>query len=64
MFPILAHQGGWDEVLLVAGPLSVIGLLLYTANRRVNARLAADPEPADKADKAAPQPNDTPSDAG
>lgn len=39
-FPLLAHEGGWDEVLLVAVPLSVIGGLLWIANRRVNAQLA------------------------
>lgn len=36
---ILAHQGGWDEVLLVAGPLAVVGLALWVANRRVSAQL-------------------------
>lgn len=39
-FPMFAHQGGWDEVLLVAVPLTVIGLLLWIANRRVNSQLA------------------------
>jgi cyanate permease len=38
---ILAHQGGWDEALLVATPLVLIGLLLWVANRRVTAQLAA-----------------------
>ena len=41
VFPMLAHQGGWDEALLVVGPLAVIGLLLWLANRRVTAQLAA-----------------------
>ena len=31
---VLAHQGGWDEILLVAGPLVVLWLLLVLANRR------------------------------
>ena len=31
---VLAHQGGWDEILLVAGPLIVLWLLLVMANRR------------------------------
>jgi FtsZ-interacting cell division protein ZipA len=39
LFLPLAHQGGWDEVLLVVAPLALIGLLLYVANRRVNAQL-------------------------
>lgn len=36
---VIAHQGGWDEALLVLGPLIVIGGLLWLANRRVNAQL-------------------------
>lgn len=34
-----AHQGGWDEFLLVAAPLGVIGVLLWIANKRVSAKL-------------------------
>lgn len=37
----LAHQGGWDEVLMVAGPLIVFAGVLYLANRRANNKLAA-----------------------
>ena len=33
---VLAHQGGWDELLLVLVPLLVIAGLLYIANRRAN----------------------------
>lgn len=32
---MLAHQGGWDEMLLVIGPMIVIVLLLRLAKRRV-----------------------------
>jgi hypothetical protein len=32
---LIAHQGGWDEVLLVLGPLLAIGGLLALAKRRV-----------------------------
>lgn len=39
-FPLFAHQGGWDEILIVAIPLVLIGTLLYIANRRVDAKLA------------------------
>lgn len=39
-FPLFAHQGGWDEILIVALPLILIGTLLYIANRRVDAKLA------------------------
>ena len=31
---LVAHQGGWDEILLVAGPIAVIlGLLVLVKNR-------------------------------
>ncbi len=38
---ILAHQGGWDEMLMVAAPLVVVGGLLVMANRRAKAHLRA-----------------------
>jgi len=31
---VLAHQGGWDEILLVAGPILVIVLVLWRATKR------------------------------
>jgi hypothetical protein len=31
---VLAHQGGWDEILLVAGPILVIVLVLWKATQR------------------------------
>lgn len=31
---MLAHQGGWDEILMVAGPIAVIALFLVIATRR------------------------------
>ncbi len=34
---VLAHQGGWDEFLWIAGPLLIVGGLLWLANRRANA---------------------------
>lgn len=49
-FLVLAHQGGWDEVLLVAGPILVFVLLLRTANKRAEEKAhqhesaAADPD--------------------
>lgn len=38
---VLAHQGGWDEIALVVGPLIVVAGLLWLANRRVSAQLHA-----------------------
>lgn len=32
---MLAHQGGWDEVLLVLGPILIIVGLLRLAKNRV-----------------------------
>jgi hypothetical protein len=33
---VLAHQGGWDEILLVLGPILVIAGLLRLAKQRVD----------------------------
>ena len=33
---MLAHQGGWDEVLLVGGPIVIIIVALAIAKRRVD----------------------------
>lgn len=32
---LLAHQGGWDEILLVAGPILVIVGLLVVVKKRL-----------------------------
>jgi uncharacterized protein YbjT (DUF2867 family) len=32
---IVAHQGGWDEMLLVVGPIAIVAGLLWLARRRV-----------------------------
>ena len=52
---LLAHQGGWDEILLVAGPIVIVIALLALVKRRVE-RAAAEHErargasPSDDAD--------------
>lgn len=33
---LLAHQGGWDEILLVAGPIALLAGLLRVANKRAD----------------------------
>lgn len=43
---ILAHQGGWDEMLMVAGPLLVLVALLAVAHRRAHGSAGAGSEPA------------------
>lgn len=37
---MVAHQGGWDEILMVAGPLAVFAAVLVMANNRAKAKLA------------------------
>jgi hypothetical protein len=41
---ILAHQGGWDEMLLVLGPILVMVGLLALAKRRAE-RSVDEPPP-------------------
>jgi len=41
---ILAHQGGWDEVLLVIGPIILIVGILAVVKRRVD-RMGPPPPP-------------------
>jgi hypothetical protein len=41
--PLLAHQGGWDELLMVVAPIVIFALLLRAANRRA-ARLEQERE--------------------
>jgi hypothetical protein len=33
---VFAHQGGWDEILMVLTPIAVFALLLKLANSRAN----------------------------
>lgn len=34
--PVLAHQGGWDEILWVLVPIAVMVWLLSVATRRIS----------------------------
>ena len=36
---VLAHQGGWDEILLVAGPIAAIIVVLWRATLRTDRRI-------------------------
>jgi hypothetical protein len=46
---ILAHQGGWDEIVMVAGPIAVFAGLLAVARRRALRHApAAPPDAADE----------------
>ena len=47
---MLAHQGGWDEILLVVTPVAVFFALLLVARRRAvreAAEVARAPSPPD-----------------
>lgn len=46
---VLAHQGGWDEILLVAGPIAVIVLVLWQATRRADRQVVERKSLADSA---------------
>lgn len=35
---LLAHQGGWDEILAVGLPMLVFGSLLFIARRRARSQ--------------------------
>jgi hypothetical protein len=47
---VLAHQGGWDEFLLVAAPVAFFGFLLWLANKRAQSRLEDEATPGDEPD--------------
>jgi hypothetical protein len=34
---VIAHQGGWDEILFALIPLVIVASLLVLANKRANA---------------------------
>ena len=58
---VLAHQGGWDEMLMVLTPIAVFALLLKLANSRAKAaqaarQRAAGPTPANEATASEPTP--------
>lgn len=46
MTPVFAHQGGWDELLLVLAPVALFAFLLFLANKRA-ARLVDEDELAE-----------------
>ncbi len=47
---VLAHQGGWDEMLMVAVPILAIVGLLRLAKRRVESRQAEDQQTSEADD--------------
>jgi hypothetical protein len=51
---VLAHQGGWDEILIVVGPMVLIGGVLAVIRRRVGTIPADDVPPNSLADEIDP----------
>ena len=49
---VLAHQGGWDEILLIVGPMAIVVLLLRLAKRRVDRTSTTMTPPSDPPDPA------------
>lgn len=47
---LVAHQGGWDEALLIGAPILIIMGLLWLAKRRVDAAHATTDTPHDGSD--------------
>ena len=33
---ILAHQGGWDEILIIVGPIAAVVAIVALVRRRLN----------------------------
>ena len=50
---ILAHQGGWEEILLVAGPIAVIVGLLAIVKKRLDRAVALRNRQVDPLDEGA-----------
>ena len=50
---LLAHQGGWDEILLVAGPIAVIVGLLAIVRKRLDRAVALRNRQVDPLDEGA-----------
>ena len=43
---VIAHQGGWDEILMVLAPVALFAGLLWLANKRANERVGHPHAPA------------------
>lgn len=60
---LLAHQGGWDEILLIGGPILIIMALIRLAKRRLDnvGVIAGPPDPITR-DPLVPDPASTQTD--
>ena len=57
---ILAHQGGWDEILIIIGPLAVIVWVVALVRHRMRREADAGPEPEPEASSADTAPTASP----
>ena len=46
---VLAHQGGWDEILLVVTPVALLAFILWRANKKAARLQAEDDADAERA---------------
>jgi hypothetical protein len=56
---MLAHQGGWDETLLIIVPMFVVVMLLRLAKRRVEREAPID-APSTPSSSSSPSPSPAP----
>ena len=42
---VVAHQGGWDEILFVLAPIALFAVLLLVANKRAAELAEEEDEP-------------------
>jgi hypothetical protein len=56
---VYAHQGGWDEILLVLGPIAVMAALVAIAQRKARRLGPHHPENAENGSSASVEPLDT-----
>ncbi len=45
---VLAHQGGWDEILMIVGPIVAIIGLIAVAKRKMNKEKVAESVQSEK----------------
>jgi len=55
---LLAHQGGWDEILLVLAPITVIALLVRIVQRRAEHTQRVGAEAGQSSERSIDAPND------
>lgn len=57
---VVAHQGGWDEALLVAVPILLIVIVLRAVNRSARRDVSGQNQPPPEVDPTEPGPGSDP----